>query len=310
MSQTVIGIFDQEDEARKALEQLESNGFLSSQVDLSTSSRRVLTDDERTDDDFGDKVSRFFRSLFGNEESDKYTNVARNRPIVTVIAQSDEEATRASEILDNCGAIDVDEHAKAYERSNALDDDRTYESDGRYDGSSTTGSYASTDSPERNINADITTDSNVFDLEDEDTKDITKRSIPVVREELHVGKRQVENGGVRLRSRIVERPVEETVRLREERVWVDRTEADRPATDRDFSTFKEGEIRIKQRAEVPVVNKEARVVEELRVNRDVTEREETIRDTVRSTEVDVDETAADNQTTNKRSRTETDEDLV
>jgi stress response protein YsnF len=53
---------------------------------------------------------------------------------------------------------------------------------------------------------------------------------------------------------------------------------------------------MRERGEVPVVNKEARVVEEISLNKEVTERDETIRDTVRDTEVDIDN--LDN--TNKR----------
>jgi stress response protein YsnF len=45
--------------------------------------------------------------------------------------------------------------------------------------------------------------------------------------------------------------------------------------------------------EVPVVNKEARVVEEVTLNKEVNEREETVRDTVRNTEVDVEKTDGD-----------------
>jgi stress response protein YsnF len=45
---------------------------------------------------------------------------------------------------------------------------------------------------------------------------------------------------------------------------------------------------MRERTEVPVVNKEARVVEEISLNKEVTERDETIRDTVRDTEVDID----------------------
>ncbi|WP_231862219.1 DUF2382 domain-containing protein [Rufibacter sp. DG15C] len=115
-----------------------------------------------------------------------------------------------------------------------------------------------------------------------------KKSIPIIEENLEVGKREVETGGVHVSSRIVEQPVEEHVRLREERVVVERTPVDRPATDADINSFKEGEISMTERAEVPVVNKEARVVEEVSLEKDVEEREETIRDTVRSTEVDVD----------------------
>jgi uncharacterized protein (TIGR02271 family) len=109
-------------------------------------------------------------------------------------------------------------------------------------------------------------------------------TIPVIQENLEVGKREVETGGVRLRSRIVEEEVAENVSLREEAVQVERTSVDRAATEADI---REGEIEMTERAEVPVVNKEARVVEEISLSKDVTERDETIRDTVRDTEVDI-----------------------
>jgi len=111
-------------------------------------------------------------------------------------------------------------------------------------------------------------------------------SIPVVREELQVGKRAIQRGGVRIFSRVVEEPVEETVRLREERVRVDRQPVDRPITDADRNLMREQTVEVTEMAEEPVVRKEARVVEEIRVGKDVTERTETIRDTVRHTEVE------------------------
>lgn len=109
-------------------------------------------------------------------------------------------------------------------------------------------------------------------------------TIPVIQENLEVGKREVETGGVRLRSRIVEEEVEEDVNLREETVHVERVSTDRPATEADI---REESIEMTERAEVPVVNKEARVVEEISLSKEVTERDETIRDTVRETEVDI-----------------------
>lgn len=125
-------------------------------------------------------------------------------------------------------------------------------------------------------------------------RDMTsKNSIPVIEEEMEVGKREVTTGGVRLRSRIVERPVEEHMRLREEHINVDRKPVDRKATEADFNNFKEGTIEAKERAEVPVVNKEARVVEEVSMKKDVHERKETIRDTVRKTDVDVEKIKGD-----------------
>ncbi|MFD2514984.1 YsnF/AvaK domain-containing protein [Pontibacter locisalis] len=116
----------------------------------------------------------------------------------------------------------------------------------------------------------------------------TGTTIPVIEEEMQVGKRSMETGGVRVRSRIIERPVEEHLRLREEHVRVERRPVDRPATDRDINSFKEGDIEMKEHAEVPIVNKEARVVEEVNVSKGVEEHEENIRDTVRKTDVEVD----------------------
>ncbi len=114
--------------------------------------------------------------------------------------------------------------------------------------------------------------------------------IPVIEEELRVGKREVEGGGVRVRTRVVERPVEEAVRLREERVNVERRPVNRPVSEADLNAFREGTFELRERSEEAVVDKTARVVEEVAINKEVAERTETVRDTVRSTDVDVEET--------------------
>ena len=63
----------------------------------------------------------------------------------------------------------------------------------------------------------------------------TEVRIPVVEEDISISKREVERGHVRIYSRVTEHPVEEAVRLREERVTVERRPVDRPATDADFA---------------------------------------------------------------------------
>ena len=113
--------------------------------------------------------------------------------------------------------------------------------------------------------------------------------IPVIEEELRVGKRAVEGGGVRVRTRVVERPVEEAVRLREERVNVERRPVNRPVSEADLNAFREGTFELRERSEEAVVDKTARVVEEVAINKEVGERTETVRDTVRKTDVEVDE---------------------
>lgn len=117
--------------------------------------------------------------------------------------------------------------------------------------------------------------------------------IPVIEEELQVGKRQVEKGGVRVQSHITETPVEEQVTLREEHVKVERHPVNREVTDSDLNNFREGEINLTTRGEEAVVGKQARVVEEVEIGKNVTEREETVRDTVRRTDVEVEEINTD-----------------
>lgn len=114
-------------------------------------------------------------------------------------------------------------------------------------------------------------------------------SIPIIEERIHVGKKNVETGKVRLRSRIIEQPVEENLRLRQERIYVNRNKVNRPASEADLANFKEGTMEFSETTEIPVVNKEARVVEEVTVGKNVSEREETIHETVRRTDVDVEE---------------------
>ncbi len=56
------------------------------------------------------------------------------------------------------------------------------------------------------------------------------------------------------------------------------------------------------RAEVPVAAKEAHVVEEVVIGKNVTEHEETVRDTVKRTDVEVEETDVDINTQTKKAR--------
>ena len=111
--------------------------------------------------------------------------------------------------------------------------------------------------------------------------------VPVVEEALTVGKRTVSTGGIRVVKRIVETPVSEAVRVLEERAVVERRPVDRPATEADFASFPEGVLEIRERTEEPVVAKAARVVEEVIVGKEVREHDETITDSVRRTDVDV-----------------------
>jgi len=121
----------------------------------------------------------------------------------------------------------------------------------------------------------------------------TTRAIPVVEEELKVGKREVNRGGVRVFSRVVETPVSESIGLREEHVSVERRPVDQPISTADATAFKEQSIELRETAEEAVVQKSARVVEEVLVGKEVSQRQEQIHDTVRHTEVEIENLAGD-----------------
>ena len=124
---------------------------------------------------------------------------------------------------------------------------------------------------------------------DKDLRPGEAGELDVVEEKLEVGKRAVEKGGVRVHRTVEERPVEEKVNLREEHVNVERRPVDRPVTAADQHAFKEGTIEVTETREEPVVAKTARIVEEVVVNKDVSERTETVRDNVRRSDVQVEQ---------------------
>jgi uncharacterized protein (TIGR02271 family) len=205
----------------------------------------------------------------GVDENDAHAyaeGIRRGGALVTVRA-SDTEVDQIVDILDDEGTVDFDER------------ETTWRSEGwtgaRAAATGTTAATAATGLTERASSTARETD----------------EVIPVAEEELHVGKREVNRGRVRLHSRVVERPVSEQVSLREEHVQVERrpvsgtTQAGTLAGD----PFQERTIEVEERGEEAVVSKETRVVEEVVVRKEADQRTETISDTVRKTEVDVED---------------------
>ncbi len=114
-------------------------------------------------------------------------------------------------------------------------------------------------------------------------------TIPIVEEEMQVGKRTVDQGGVRVYRRIVEIPAEESINLREEHVVIERNAVDRPATQADLDAQGSRSIELIETSEEAIVGKTAHVVEEVVVGKQASDRVEHIQDTVRRTEVDIEE---------------------
>jgi uncharacterized protein (TIGR02271 family) len=129
-----------------------------------------------------------------------------------------------------------------------------------------------------------------FEASEEGGKRRPEQTLPITEEELSVEKRKVATGGVRVSAEVTEQPVEKVVTLREEHVDAERRPTDRPLKGEEAEeAFEEKTIEMMGSREEAEVRKEARVTGEVALTRETTEREATVRDTVRSTDVEVEE---------------------
>lgn len=297
MTNTVIAVYDNFAQAQSAMKQLLSSGFTSSQVHLRPSedsqsgraSALHALGQDATDgqQEHGGGLRGFFRELFGghSETQSHGTHyeeaVRRGSFVLAVDAASDQERDIATSVMEQFQPVDIDERAQQWRASGwsgteqtaaPLSDDELALERSRL-ASTSTGTSTGTDTT---APAATTT-----------TTDKQQVAIPVVEEELQVGKRAVQRGGVRVYQRVVETPVQESIGLREEHVTVERHAVDQPATAADLESLKEGTIEVREMAEEAVVSKTARVVEEVVLGKEVSEKEATISDTVRRTDVEV-----------------------
>ncbi|WP_158597953.1 YsnF/AvaK domain-containing protein [Noviherbaspirillum saxi] len=282
-SDTVVGVYDNFSDAESTVQALITAGIDRSRVQLNperddaaiaATSTAATTRD--SDGMSGGGVGGFFRSLFGGnddykEQHDVYAeSVRRGSYVVTVEVDSEEQQDRVSDIMNRFNPVDVDERSSHWKQQGWSGYDPSAPRYGR-------------DEIEKERTA----------YTQARTADTTGSSkIPVIEEELKVGKRQVQRGGVRVFQRVRETPVHESVQLREEHVKVERHAVDKPASEADLAAFKEGSIELRETSEEAVVSKTARVIEEVVVGKEVSQRTENINDTIRRTDVEVEQLGA------------------
>jgi len=227
----------------------------------------------------GGILSRLRSAGVPEDDSHMYAEGVRRGGSLVIARLADDNVDRGLEIMSNYRPVDIDERGSQWRTEGWT---RYDESAGPYTGSGLTDAAAAM----RTTNE--TTTARTGSTRTAQTGDETV--IPIVEEQLSVGKREIERGGVRIRSYVVETPVEETVRLRDETINVERRRVDRPAGDITGDAFRERTIELTETDEEAVVAKTARVTEEVVISKDVTERTEQVSDTVRRTEVDVENT--------------------
>jgi uncharacterized protein (TIGR02271 family) len=125
------------------------------------------------------------------------------------------------------------------------------------------------------------------------TSDLGKdQVIRLAEEHLEVGKRLVEQGTTRIRRFVTEKPVEEQVTLHEEHAEVVRRAIADPNYVKDID-WSDTMVEVRETAEEAVVSKSAHIAEEVVVGKTGSDHVETVRDTVRRQQVEVERVAAD-----------------
>ncbi len=263
MSKTVVGLFATTAQAEQVRKTLVADGFSEQSIRVvandDTSSAQsatgTISDKDYTDvgsgggTGIGEKVSSFFRNLSGGDEH-AHAHYAEGVNSGGALLTATVEDERATEVASTLREYGARDIEGATSQQKVA----------------SASAFAQTGQSEA----------------------VGQTAIPIVEEELVVGKREVDRGGVRIYSHVVERPVEADVTLRDERVNVERRVVNRPATAADFGTG-EASFELRATGEEAVVGKNSRVTEEVLVGKQASEHSEAIHDTVRKTEVEVEQ---------------------
>lgn len=284
---TLSALFDTQSEANRAVDRLVDAGIHRDNVRIVPGNESDAAVENRAEQHQG-----FFAALsdFFFPDEDRYSyaeGLSRGGYLVVVDNLAASQHDVAVDILDDEGSIDLDQREESWRSEGWAG--YSSESVSGYGSSSTrssslgqAGSATSSEATSRTL------------------EEGSSESIPVVDERLVVGKRDVNLGRVRVRSYVREEPVSADINLHNENVTIERRSVDRPLGDADIA-FTDRVIEAEEHAEEAVVGKEARVVEEISLRKEGTDRTETVSDTVRKTEVEIedDRTAGSDHTRNR-----------
>jgi uncharacterized protein (TIGR02271 family) len=279
-TRTLTAFFDNRADAQDAASRLKTLGIADSSIRIvGDESRTATTTYERSDEDKGFWESLGDLFLPDDDRATYAEGLRRGGTLLTVSNIPEGHYDATLDILDDEGSVDLDTRSEDWRSEGWSAESYGTASTGVAD---TTGFAAgSTGTAATSTNSlDATRSESLGIGRDEDV-------IPVMEEQLRVGKRDVNLGRVRVRSYMVEEPVNEAVNLREERVVLERRPVDRAVSGAE--TFTDRVIEAEEHAEEAVVSKEARVKEEISLRRESEERTETVSDTVRHTEVEVED---------------------
>jgi uncharacterized protein (TIGR02271 family) len=283
MAKTVVGLFDSLQDAQAVASEVDSVRG----TDVNLVSRDVYGG---SDSDISDMV---MGAGVPSSDAQLYVQGVRQGSTLVVAQTDDNHVNDVVDIMNRHNIVDIESRRSMYGSG-----DTTMTSGADVTRASiNTGvdtSYVDT-TPAPSMNTGMSTGIDTTRSSTVNTGD--EIAVPIVEEQLRVGKREVETGGVRVNTRVEEVPVEEQVTLRDETVRVERRPASGSTNVADINAFQEGTIEVTETDEEAIVGKEARVVEEVVISKEAQQRTETVRDTVRRTDVDVEQIPGQTTTT-------------
>ena len=285
MAKTLVALYDTFTDAEQVVQELINDGYAHNDIHLALDhTRSGVAHASSGGGDAAYEEAHLTDTLVDlgvpYDEVQAYREGVRRGGALVVVESSDERAERGMEILRRLHPVDIHARTAQWRHEGWTGDDATASTSIP----PSSPAVATRSSQDQTHSAPRVAGQGARPRRVEGQEEVT---IPVVHEDLTIGTREVERGHVRIDSRVTEQPVEEAVRLREEKVTVERRPVDRPATDADLAAAATEVMEITETAEEPVVTKRARVVEEVVVHKEVTEHTETVRETVRRTDVDV-----------------------
>ena len=262
-SETIVAVFDTPAHAQLAIADLEAAGIPSSSIQ-----HYAHETYDPAQSTTGSHTTGFWAWLMGEDSTDQHhlydKSLQSGSTVVTVITDSGDN-DRIISILEQHSPVDLEERGSQYGLTTGT--------------SATAGAAAMTTT--RNEGAYAATGTSATGT----GKGLGEEVISLAEETLKVGKREIDRGTTRVRRYVVERPVEEMVRLRDETVSVFRRPATGATVGKD--SFTDKTISVKETAEEAVISKASQVVEEVVVKKQVNERDQKVTDTVRREEVEI-----------------------
>jgi len=296
----LVAIYPTVEEARRVSERLLAQGLTAADVRLTDATNSTSGGyAEREPHQQPQHERGFFDWLFASDvpeyDRDRYTSyLNENRAAVSVRVPDQSWHDRVIAIMEEFNPIDIEEDghtvSQASYATGATDGATSVPNAGMTTARTDLGTTAGMTTARTNVET-TRTGMGTADMGATARTGMTREReevIPVVKEELEVGKRVTERR-TRVRSYVIERPVEEQVNLRDERVEIEHRPISRTG---NLSMPQDRDIEVVERHEEPVVEKRVTGNEEIVVRKEVVEHPETVRGTVRETKVEVDKEPA------------------